>query len=444
MKQIISSPWDKSLRKKLQRYTGGNIASNLLVGSVTQNYEKRSATIENWKQKKREIEKRYDITLKKYQEKFETAKLTLKQNKKNSKLYNMAYQKLEELIRGDKHNLLNNSNEINFEIRKQNTEEWCLWKIAFDSQTMLEKKQKKKRSNASGLAQGKSHIQQNIQNELVTFLRQPPKQPCYHLPSVDPLENLRRQNNKSWQQSRTKTQEHFQELQDKVFREHKWSSYFIYRPKIDIGLFEILCRGQQHSAGAQIFFLSQENISFYQKASGDGINYSMKYNNKSHYSKLRIVDQRGGATTANVVGSPLSVAGNVAGGYVAIMVMTPRVIDDTVVLASQQTSKLQKAEAAIDLGVMAGTVWAFSKFVASKHPKTAVVIMIGSAATHIGYNTNTLLKKLEKGQRGNKVVFYDQASYLQSLQKPWSCASGIKPVFYQKSSAVNFQAVIKK
>lgn len=124
--------------------------------------------------------------------------------------------------------------------------------------------------------------------------------------------------------------------------------------------------------------------------------------------------------------APLPIAGQVAGCYITLFMVAPRVGKNTVTIFSPNTKVKEKASAAIDLGVMAVTMWGFTKYVAGKYPKTAAALMVYTAGKHLVDQIDPLLKKLSKGQTGQKLYYLDKETYLRSTP---SCTDGRKIYF---------------
>ena len=130
-----------------------------------------------------------------------------------------------------------------------------------------------------------------------------------------------------------------------------------------------------------------------------------------------------------------SAAGRVAGVYIGTFILLPRMYTDTQTIASPYTTTSNKTDALLDLSIILGSMWAFTKFVAKKHPKTATAIMIATAGHHAlkttdKYIINPVCQKLAFGQTGQVLFFNTEEDYLNS--RP-SCTDGRKPVFLNNS-----------
>lgn len=160
----------------------------------------------------------------------------------------------------------------------------------------------------------------------------------------------------------------------------------------------------------------------------------------SSHAKGKIINGPGFAQPtgrANIVQGPgaippMPIAGRIAGGYIGVFIVLPQVSNDLSVIASPKTNMIEKGSAFVDLGVMAGTMLAFTKFVANKYPKTAAVIMVGTAGKHAWECTQPFLKELEKGQRGMTVFFVDEKAMLKAGM---SCTDGRKVEFLNPAAA---------
>lgn len=129
--------------------------------------------------------------------------------------------------------------------------------------------------------------------------------------------------------------------------------------------------------------------------------------------------------------TPLPIAGQVAGGYITVFIVIPQLSRNAITIASPKTKIKEKTSAAVDLGVMGVSMWAFTKFVANKHPKTAAGIMVGTAGLHAYNHLIPHVNKLANGQTGQTLHFKDKASYLKS--NPF-CTDGRKIIFLESNS----------
>lgn len=125
---------------------------------------------------------------------------------------------------------------------------------------------------------------------------------------------------------------------------------------------------------------------------------------------------------------PLSFAGKVASGYIGAFIVVPTVYKDMKVIVSHDTKAGEKAAAALDLGIMAGSMYTFTKLIANKHPKIASAIMIFTAGKHMLENGLEIYENLENGKTKSHVFYLNEQAYLKSGV---SCVDGRKPIFLE-------------